>query len=89
MKIKSTNINFLSVEEKAALITALESKKVWTLEELAIYSGYQESYNYKMTSPKLREQSPNPIPVHNPGGKKLFFDRKEIQTWLLTDRNDN
>ena len=54
----------------------LGTKKVFTLEELASYSGLSKSYLYKLTSTKQ-------IPHYKPNGKHIYFDRDEINSWLL------
>ena len=54
--------------------TLLNQKKVLTVEELSAYTGYAESYIYKLTSTKQ-------IP-HYKSNRKIFFDRDEIDAWV-------
>lgn len=55
------------------------AKPFLTVEELASYLGVKTSYVYKMTH--NRE-----IPYYKPGGKMVYFDRKEIDEWVLSQR---
>jgi len=52
------------------------SKEVLTLEESAEFLGLSKSALYKMTS--KRE-----IPFYCPGGKKVYFRRVELESWIL------
>jgi len=52
------------------------NKKVLNLNEVAKYIGYSKSHIYKLTST-------NQIPHSKPNGKGLFFDKDEIDYWLL------
>ena len=47
-----------------------------TLEEAADYLGFSKSYLYKLTSA-------NKIPHYKPQGKRLYFSKSELNTWLL------
>ncbi len=64
-----------AIETKAALC----HKDVWTLSELACYTGFKESYIYKLTAMRL-------IPHFKPNGKSCFFRREEIENWLTSNR---
>lgn len=55
------------------------SKPFLTVEELASYLGVKTSYIYKMTH--NRE-----IPYYKPGGKMVYFNREEIDEWVLSQR---
>ena len=74
--MKETEIQKQLKEIKDLLIS---NKKVLNLKEVAKYIGYSESHLYKLTST-------NRIPHSKPNGKGLFFDKDEIDTWLLTNR---
>ena len=68
-------------EELEHIKTLLLSKKnVLNLNELSEYTGYSKSYIYKLTSR-------NAIPYFKPSGKAIFFDRVEIDTWLLKNKH--
>ena len=54
-------------------------KDFLTLEELTIYLGQSKSSIYKLTSKKL-------IPFYSPGGKKLYFKRSEIDSWIYESK---
>ncbi|MCW3805747.1 helix-turn-helix transcriptional regulator [Plebeiibacterium marinum] len=54
----------------------LSQKKSLTFNEVVEYTGFKPSYLYKLTSSYS-------IPYSKPGGGKLFFDKDEIDRWLL------
>jgi excisionase family DNA binding protein len=55
------------------------NKKVLTFEEAAEYMGMSKSCLYKMTSQKI-------VPHYKPNGKMIFFDRDELEIFLLSVR---
>lgn len=57
-------------------------KEVLTFNEAAIYLEVSHSHLYKMTSTGL-------IPSYKPNGKKLYFNRKELDNWLLSNRQSS
>jgi excisionase family DNA binding protein len=57
----------------------LLQKKKLTLKEAALYTGYKESYIYKLTASKQ-------IPHSKPGGGAIFFDREELEEWLSRNK---
>jgi excisionase family DNA binding protein len=63
--------------EQAQIKASLELKEVWTLKELAFYTGMKESQIYSLTS--LRK-----IPHSKPTGGKVYFHRDKIKEWLLS-----
>ena len=52
------------------------TKRVLNFEEVCRYIGISDSALYKMTSAGT-------IPFHKPRGKMLYFDKYEIDEWLL------
>ena len=58
----------------------LAKKNVLNIRELSEYTGYSISYIYKLTSR-------NAIPYFKPSGKAVFFDRMEIDVWLLKNKH--
>lgn|SRR5690554_4368528 len=54
----------------------LSQKDVLTFEEVCSYTGLSRSDLYKLTCT-------NKIPHSKPFGKMLYFDRREINNWLL------
>jgi len=67
------------VLESALKMAGIIGKCVLTFGEAVTYSGLSPSYLYKLTSS-------NQIPYYKPKGKILFFDRKELESWLLQNR---
>ncbi len=55
------------------------TKNVLTLEEALEYTGYSRSYLYKLTAARK-------IPYYKPNGKRLFFNREELERWLQQNR---
>lgn len=54
-------------------------KDVLNFTETAIYLEVSHSHLYKLTSNGV-------IPCYKPNGKKLYFKRSELDTWLLSNR---
>jgi len=57
----------------------LNLKKVLTFDECVEYTGLSKGYIYKLTHGRM-------IPHFKPSGKKIYFDREEIDQWLLSNR---
>jgi excisionase family DNA binding protein len=57
----------------------LMQKTVFTFDEAAAYTGISKSYLYKLTST-------GGIPCYKPSGKMLFFNRVELDQWLMQNR---
>lgn len=53
----------------------LMNKRTMNIDDVALYTGYEKSYLYKLTSESK-------IPHFKPGGKSIFFKRIEIDEWL-------
>ncbi|PQJ09381.1 DNA-binding protein [Flavipsychrobacter stenotrophus] len=54
----------------------LSVKAVLTFDEVAAYTGLSKSYLYKLTAAGL-------VPHSKPMGKQIYFDREEVDHWLL------
>ncbi|NDV63786.1 AlpA family transcriptional regulator [Bacteroides sp. 224] len=65
--------------EGAVKMAALTTKEVLTFDEAAIFTGLSKSYLYKLTSGQK-------IPHYKPSGKLCYFNREELQAWLLQNR---
>lgn len=57
----------------------LSQKTVLTFDEVAAYTGLSRSYLYKLTST-------GGIPCYKPQGKHIYFNKQEIDLWLLQGR---
>ena len=57
----------------------LSQKEVLTFDEAVQFTGMSKSYMYKLTSTQK-------IPHYKPSGKMVYFNRDELQTWLLQNR---
>lgn len=51
-------------------------KNVLTFEEAAMFTGLAKSYLYKLTAN-------GKIPHYKPGGKLIYFNRAELERWML------
>lgn len=70
------------LKKVADLISAkmsLNTKEVLTSDEAASYMGVSKSYLYKLTMEKK-------IPHYKPMGKMVYFNRQELEYWLLSNR---
>jgi len=65
--------------EKAVLMSTLSAKGVLTFQEAVVYSGISPSYLYKMTST-------GQVPHSKPLGKMVYFNRLELEEWLLQNK---
>lgn len=70
------------IEKKLERIEKLliSQKTVLNFEELVEYTGLSSSYLYKLTSK-------GDIPFYRPNGKQLYFNKQEIDAWLLRNRS--
>lgn len=70
-----------TLEERLSNIEALllSNKTVLTFDEVSLYTGLSKSYLYKLTSR-------SDIPFYRPNGKQLYFNKQEIDSWLLRNR---
>lgn len=59
--------------------TIFSTKEVLTSDEVARYMGISKSYLYKLTMKAA-------IPCYRPMGKLVYFNRREIETWLQSNR---
>ena len=55
-------------------------KNVLNFDDLATYTGLSKSYLYKLTSQGI-------LPHSKPFGKMLFFDKNEIDSFLMSNHN--
>ena len=53
-----------------------QTQKPLTFEEAAEYLGLSKSYLYKLTSART-------IPHYKPQGKRVYFTKTELDSWLL------
>ncbi|KGO83738.1 AlpA family transcriptional regulator [Flavobacterium cauense R2A-7] len=56
------------------------NKEILTLDEAANYLCLSKSALYKITSRKE-------IPFYNPGGKKIYFRRIDLENWVLESKS--
>jgi excisionase family DNA binding protein len=65
--------------EKLMLAQAASKKEVLNLQEASAFLELSPSHLYKMTSIRA-------IPFYKPNGKKVYFRRTELESWLLRNR---
>jgi len=56
-------------------------KEVLNFTETALYLDVSHSHLYKLTSS-------GKIPFHKPNNKRLYFNRRELDTWLMQNRHN-
>ena len=73
--------NFKSIDERLRNIETLLSsqKTVLNFDEVVAYTGLSKSYLYKLTCS-------GGIPCYKPQGKHIYFNKPEIDQWLLQNR---
>ena len=69
------------IEQRLEKIERLlcSQKSVLNFEDVALLTGLSKSHLYKLTST-------GKIPHYKPNGKYIFFERVEIEQWLLKNR---
>ena len=72
---------FKSIDERLRNIETLLSsqKTVLNFDGVAVYTGLSKSYLYKLTCS-------GGIPCYKPQGKHIYFNKPEIDQWLLQNR---
>lgn len=70
----------LEIIEKHVLDQNLILKSVLNFNEACQYLELSQSHLYKLTSA-------GSIPHYKPNGKKLYFNREELNQWLLRNRS--
>jgi excisionase family DNA binding protein len=73
--------NLKSIDDRLRNIETLllSQKKVLNFDEIKAYTGLSKSYLYKLTSS-------GGIPCYKPQGKHIYFNKPEIDQWLLSNR---
>jgi prophage regulatory protein len=64
---------------KLEILLTDSTKKILNIEDLINYTGYKRTYVYKLVHNNI-------IPYSKPNGKALFFERSEIESWLLQNK---
>ena len=70
-----------SIHERLDKIESLllTQRTVLNFDQVAEYTGLSKSHLYKLTSS-------GGIPCYKPNGKHIYFDKVEIDKWLLSNR---
>lgn len=71
-----TNAELLAAIHALADAQTLAAKNVLTYEETAKITGYSVTHLKKLVYA-------NKIPCYRPNGKKVFFNRAEVENWLM------
>lgn len=80
IKMDSIILQKLESIEKMLNEQTMLKKEVLSFIETSKYLDVSHSHLYKMTSN-------GSIPFYKPNGKKIYFNRKELDNWLLRNRN--
>jgi excisionase family DNA binding protein len=67
-----------SIEERVSELEQMVfmAKKVFSFDEASRFLNLSKSYLYKLTSGNL-------IPHYKPQGKMLYFEKEQLEEWLL------
>jgi excisionase family DNA binding protein len=73
--------NEITVTEFKAQLDRIEAglmaqKNVLTFDETSHFTGLSKSFLYKLTSTRR-------VPHYKPHGKVIYFDRSQVEAWLL------
>jgi len=73
--------DFKSIDDRLRNIETLllSQKNVLNFDEIVSYTGLSKSYLYKLTCS-------GGIPCYKPQGKIIYFNKSEIDNWLLQNR---
>lgn len=74
-----TNEEIKNMKREVVDATIFSTKEVLTSDEVARYMGISKSYLYKLTMKAA-------IPCYRPMGKLVYFNRREIEAWLQSNR---
>lgn len=77
--MQSTTLQDISNRLDILTAAVLSNKNVLTIDEAAAFTGLTSSTVYKLSSTQH-------IPHYKPRGKMLYFERAELETWLLQRR---
>lgn len=82
METQNVVLNKLEQLEKLITTNNLLQKPVLNFQEALLYLEMSDSHLYKLTSKRA-------IPHFCPNGKKLYFKREELDTWLLRNKQSS
>lgn len=80
--MENTILSKLERIEKLLETQQAMQKQVLNFNDACIYLELSQSHLYKLTST-------GSIPHYKPNGKKLYFNRKELDNWLLRNRSNS
>jgi len=79
-KMKSKKLNSQSDQlSRIEEILKIQNAEPLNFEQACSYLGFKKSYLYKLTCFKQ-------IPFYRPNGKKIYFEKSELNKWLLKNR---
>ncbi|MBK6362021.1 MAG: helix-turn-helix domain-containing protein [Saprospiraceae bacterium] len=73
------NFQMIDVRLRNIESLLLSQKTVLNFDEVADYTGLSKSYLYKLTCS-------GGIPCYKPQGKHIYFNKQEIDQWLMQNR---
>lgn len=80
--MENTILSKLERIEKLLETQQAMQKQVLNFNDACIYLELSQSHLYKLTST-------GSIPHYKPNGKKLYFNRQELDNWLLRNRSNS
>lgn len=79
--MESNDVILQKLNQLEVLIVST-AKQILTVEDLINYTGFSRSYIYKLVHK-------NVISYYKPNGKTLFFQKNEIDEWLLQNKSNS
>lgn len=76
-----TNAELLKAIHDLAEAQTLAGKNVLTFDDVCKLTGYKANHLKKL-------MQSNKIPYYRPNGKKVFFNRAEVENWLMQNPNN-
>lgn len=59
----------------------LGAKRMLTVDEVALYLGVTKQWVYSLVNQRV-------LPTYKPNGRRLYFDRSEVDEWVKAGRLD-
>jgi excisionase family DNA binding protein len=79
MKSIAEYLQQINQRQKSIETLLLSQKVIFNFDEVAAYTGLSKSHLYKLTST-------SGIPCYKPSGKHIYFNKQEIDEWLMQNR---
>lgn len=65
--------------DQTQIFALLSAKTMLTIDEVCLFMGLSKAHIYRLTCT-------HSLPYYKPNGKQIYFDKKEIENWMHTNR---